>query len=61
MNSPQHDAGRSAPVYSKRQEGIALSVRLTPKGGADRIDGIATGPDGPVLKATVSVLISTEN
>jgi uncharacterized protein YggU (UPF0235/DUF167 family) len=54
MNSPQHDPARSARVYSKRQGGITLSVRLTPKGGADRIDGITTGPDGPALKARVS-------
>lgn len=54
MNSSQHDPSRSAPVYSTRKDGIALSVRLTPKGGADRIDGIATGPDGPALKARVS-------
>jgi uncharacterized protein (TIGR00251 family) len=53
MNSAQQDPARSAPVYSTRREGIALSVRLTPKGGADSIDGLATGPDGKALKARV--------
>jgi uncharacterized protein YggU (UPF0235/DUF167 family) len=34
--------------------GIALSVRLTPKGGRDAIDGIEVLSDGrPVLKARV--------
>ena len=34
--------------------GIALSVRLTPKGGRDAIDGIEILADGrPVLKARV--------
>lgn len=31
-----------------------LLVRLTPSGGADRIDGVVTGPDDkPILKARV--------
>jgi uncharacterized protein len=35
-------------------EGIVLSVRLTPKGGRDAIDGIEVLSDGrPVLKARV--------
>ena len=34
--------------------GVALSVRLTPKGGRDAIDGIEVLSDGrPVLKARV--------
>lgn len=34
--------------------GIALTVRLTPKGGRDGIDGVETLSDGrPVLKARV--------
>jgi len=36
-------------------DGVALSVRLTPKGGRDAIDGIARLSDGrSVLKARVS-------
>lgn len=34
--------------------GVALAVRLTPKGGRDAIDGVETMSDGrPVLKARV--------
>jgi hypothetical protein len=31
--------------------GLVIDVRLTPRSSADRIDGIASGPEGPVLKA----------
>ncbi|MGE3645215.1 MAG: DUF167 family protein [Beijerinckiaceae bacterium] len=37
------------------ENGIALSVRLTPKGGRDAIDGLTDTPAGPALKARVSV------
>ena len=38
-------------------DGILLSVRLTPKGGRDAIDGIETLSDGrAVLKARVSAI-----
>jgi uncharacterized protein YggU (UPF0235/DUF167 family) len=40
--------------WSAMVGGIALSVRLTPKGGRDAIDGIEILADGrPVLKARV--------
>lgn len=40
--------------WSATAAGIALSVRLTPKGGRDGIDGIEILGDGrPVLKARV--------
>ena len=40
--------------WSTAAAGIALSVRLTPKGGRDAIDGIEILADGrPVLKARV--------
>ncbi len=36
--------------------GVRIAVRLTPKGGRDRIDGWAVGNDGkPYLKARVAV------
>jgi uncharacterized protein len=42
------------PPWSATAAGIALSVRLTPKGGRDAIDGIEILADGrPVLKARV--------
>lgn len=40
--------------WSVTPEGVALAVRLTPKGGRDAIDGIETLADGrAVLKARV--------
>jgi hypothetical protein len=37
------------------KDGVRLSVRLTPRGSADRIDGISCDADGtPVLKVSVS-------
>ena len=40
--------------WSVTTGGVALSVRLTPKGGRDAIDGIEVLSDGrPVLKARV--------
>jgi uncharacterized protein YggU (UPF0235/DUF167 family) len=32
---------------------IVLRVRLTPKGGADAIEGLGQTPDGPAIKARV--------
>ena len=44
----------AARPWSATAGGIALSVRLTPKGGRDAIDGIETLADGrSVLKARV--------
>lgn len=34
-------------------DGLLLSVRLTPKGGRDAIDGVERRPHGAVLKARV--------
>jgi uncharacterized protein (TIGR00251 family) len=34
------------PCYRAERDGIVLSVRLTPKGGRDAIDGIAVLSDG---------------
>lgn len=43
-----------AKPWSVTAGGVALSVRLTPKGGRDAIDGIEVLSDGrPVLKARV--------
>lgn len=43
-----------ASPWSVAPTGLRVSVRLTPKGGRDAIDGIATLSDGqPVLKVRV--------
>ena len=49
-------AARSLTVpWSTVAGGIALAVRLTPKGGRDRLDGVALLADGKaVLKARVA-------
>ncbi len=42
--------------WAPAADGIILTVRLTPKGGRDAIDGIEATSDGrPVLKARVRV------
>lgn len=47
MSSEQHP-------YQIRSDGIVLHVRLTPKGGRDEVDGLATLSDGQkVLKMRV--------
>jgi uncharacterized protein YggU (UPF0235/DUF167 family) len=44
----------SAFPWSVTPSGLSLTIRLTPKGGRDAIDGIETLSDGrPVLKARV--------
>ena len=46
-------AERAEP-WSAVKDGVALSIRVTPKGGRDTIDGIAAFADGRVvLKARV--------
>ena len=43
-------------AWSAARDGVTVSVRLTPKGGRDFIDGIETLSDGrAVLKARVRV------
>ena len=43
--------------WSPTTEGVALIVRLTPKGGRDSIDGISELPDGrTILKVRVRAL-----
>jgi len=43
-----------ADWFQTRGDGVAIRVRLTPKGGADRIDGVAPLADGSrVLAARV--------
>ena len=40
--------------WAATADGVILTVRLTPKGGRDAIDGIEPGADGkPVLKVRV--------
>jgi uncharacterized protein (TIGR00251 family) len=44
----------AARPWATAAGGVVLTVRLTPKGGRDAIDGIETGADGkPVLKVRV--------
>ncbi len=44
----------AADPWRETKEGIALSVRLTPRGGRDALDGVETLADGrSVLKARV--------
>jgi uncharacterized protein (TIGR00251 family) len=44
----------AARPWAAAAGGVVLTVRLTPKGGRDAIDGIETGADGkPVLKVRV--------
>lgn len=46
----------SGAAWSAEPEGVALLVRLTPKGGRDAVDGVETLADGRVaLKARVRV------
>jgi len=41
--------------WSETNDSLLLTVRLTPKGGRDQIDGIITDTDGrPAIKARVS-------
>jgi len=41
-------------AWSRTATGIVLRVRLTPRGGRDRIDGLAQMSDGAVLKVRVA-------
>jgi len=44
----------AARPWAATADGVILTVRLTPKGGRDAIDGIETAADGrPVLKVRV--------
>ena len=44
----------AARPWAAVADGVVLTVRLTPKGGRDAIDGIELGADGkPVLKVRV--------
>ncbi len=46
----------AASPFEVTPDGIAVRIRLTPKSSANRIDGIADGSDGPVLKARVTAV-----
>lgn len=49
----------SARPWTATADGVALTVRLTPKGGRDSIDGIETLSDGrAMLKARVRAVPS---
>jgi uncharacterized protein len=48
-----------APPWTSTSDGLLLTVRLTPKGGRDALDGIAQLADGrAVLKARVRAAAS---
>ena len=48
-----------APPWTSTPDGVLLTVRLTPKGGRDALDGIAQLADGrAVLKARVRAAAS---
>jgi uncharacterized protein (TIGR00251 family) len=40
--------------FTPRKDGAAVAVRLTPRAKADRLLGIAAGPQGPVLRVAVA-------
>ncbi|MGO9356279.1 MAG: DUF167 family protein [Xanthobacteraceae bacterium] len=47
---------RTAPPWRAAREGVVLSVRVTPRGGRDSIDGIEVMADGrAILKLRVRV------
>ena len=49
----------AAPPWTSTSDGLLLTVRLTPKGGRDALDGIAQLADGrAVLKARVRAAAS---
>ncbi|WP_353185736.1 DUF167 family protein [Bosea sp. (in: a-proteobacteria)] len=52
---PAGNAGHEpAPPWRETKDGLAVAVRLTPRGGRDALDGIETLSDGRcVLKARV--------
>ena len=49
----------TAPAWAATPDGVAITVRLTPKGGRDAIDGVETLSDGStVLKIRVRAIPS---
>jgi uncharacterized protein YggU (UPF0235/DUF167 family) len=51
---PSSETSRPLPLAAA-PDGVRVAVRLTPRGRADRIDGIACLADGtPILKASVT-------
>lgn len=42
-----------ARPWRETSDGVVLRVRLTPKGGSDTVEGQATTPEGPAIKARV--------
>jgi uncharacterized protein YggU (UPF0235/DUF167 family) len=51
--------GSSGKAWNTLADGVAIAVRLTPRGGRDTIDGVETLADGrAVLKARVRAIPS---
>ncbi len=44
----------TAGPIRRHADGITVTIRLTPKGGADRIEGVAADAAGSALKARVT-------
>lgn len=44
----------TAAPWRRVEGGVELAVRLTPRGGSDRIDGVAAEGDRPVLRIRVA-------
>ncbi|PZU86039.1 MAG: hypothetical protein DI527_20450 [Chelatococcus sp.] len=56
MSIPGKNDGAGARAWRTAEEGLHLSVRLTPRGGRDALDGLERLSDGrEVLKARVRV------
>jgi uncharacterized protein len=49
-------AERQLQAWARVAGGLKVRVRLTPKSGQCRIEGIVAGADGPVLKVRVRAL-----
>ena len=49
-------AERYPKAWATVAGGLKLRVRVTPKSGQDRVEGLTPGADGPLLKVRVRVL-----
>lgn len=43
-------------AFQAQAGGLLLFVRLSPNAGRDELQGVATGPEGPVLRAKVRAI-----
>lgn len=54
MSGPESSAVPAAVPWREIADGVELAVRLTPRGGSARIEGIADWDGQPVLKVRVA-------